>query len=121
MTDHTFVLASALQVYAANLIDQGDAVRAVPIATESLAIFRLRGNPYGISNCLGILGRLALLQGELDQAQQFFHEVMAIATSYNLRPTQCEWQPLLGIVTLYGGDVREARKLLTKSCPSVLN
>lgn len=115
MTDRTSVLASALKDYATNLIDQGELERAAPVATESLALFRMQGNPYGIGNGLGTLGRLALLQGDLTQAQRLFHEVVTIATSFNLRPTQCEWQPLLGIVTLYGGDAPEARRLLNES------
>jgi len=115
MTDRTFELASALDLYAANLIDQGEFARAAPVATESLALFRRRGNPYGIGNCLGTLGRLALLQGDLTQAQRLFHEVMTLATSFNLRPTQSEWQPLLGIVTLYRGDATEAHRLLSES------
>ena len=114
-TDRDFLLATSLDDYAENLIDQGEVARAAPVATESLALFRLRGNPYGISHCLGSLGRLALLQGDLTQAQRLFHEVMTIATSFNLRPTQVEWQPLLGIVTLYGGDAPEARRLLSES------
>ena len=115
MTDRTFVLANALLLYADNLIDQGEVARAAPVATESLAIFRRRGDPFGIAQCLGTLGRLALLQGDLAQAHKLFHEVMTIATSFNLRPTQCEWQPLLGIVTLYAGDVLTARRLLNES------
>ncbi len=61
----TFALASALDLYAVNLIDQGEVARAAPVATESLALFRMRGNRYGIGNGLGTLGRLALLQGDL--------------------------------------------------------
>jgi hypothetical protein len=115
MMDRNSLLASALGVYATNLIDQGKLERAAPVATESLALFRMRGNLHGIGTGLGTLGRLALLQGDLTQAQRLFHEVVTIATSFNLRPTQCEWQPLLGIVTLYGGDSPEARRLLSES------
>jgi hypothetical protein len=115
MTDRNSMLASALGVYAQNLIDQGEVARAVPIARESLGLFQIRANPHGIGMGLGTLGRLALLQGDLAQAHRLFHEVMTIANSFNLRPTQCEWQPLLGIVTLYGGDVPEARRLLSES------
>jgi predicted ATPase len=115
MTDRNSLLASALKGYAANLIDQGEVARAVPIAMESLALFRARENHYGIAECLGTLGRLALLQGDLTQAHLFFHEVVTIATTFNLRPTQCGWQPLLGIVTLYHGDAPEARRLLNES------
>jgi hypothetical protein len=89
--------------------------RAGPIATESLALYRARGNRYGITECLGTLGRLALVQGDLTQAHRFFHEVVTLATTFNLRMAQCEWQPLLGLVTLYGGDMPEAHRLLSES------
>jgi hypothetical protein len=58
---------------------------------------------------------LALLQGDLTQAHRLFQEVMMIATAFNLRPALCQWQPMLGIVTLYGGDILEARRLLSES------
>lgn len=113
--DRDFLLASALREYGAMLIDQGEVARAVPIATESLALFRARGNRYGITECLGTLGWLSLLQGDLTQAHRLLHEVMTIATSFNLRVAQGGWQPLLGIVTLYEGDALEARRLLNDS------
>ncbi len=114
-TDRDFILATSLGDYAEILIDQGEVARAAPVATESLALFQTRGDRFGISHCLGDLGRLALLQGDLTQAHRLFQEVMTIATSFNLRPTQYEWQPLLGIVTLYEGDAPEARRLLNES------
>jgi ATP/maltotriose-dependent transcriptional regulator MalT len=114
-TDRTFGLASPLEKYAVYLIDQGEVARAAPVAMESLALFRMRGIPNGIGDCLGSLGRIALLQGDLAGAHRLFQEVMTIAISFNLRPTQSEWQPLLGLVMLYRGDVPEARRLLSES------
>ena len=46
---------------------------------------------------------------------RLLHEAVTIATTFNLRVMQCDWQPLLGIVTLYGGDAPEARRLLSES------
>ncbi len=115
MADRTFVLASALDLYAVNLIDQGEVTRAVAAVAESLTLFRMRGNSYGVGGCLGTLGRLALLQGDLTQAYTHLYEVVMLATSLNVRPTLCEWQPLLGIVALYRGDTRKARRLLDES------
>ena len=96
-------------------VHQGKLAWAASVAREGLALHQMRGNAHGIGNCLGTLGRLALLHGDLAQAQRLFHEVITLATSFNLRPTQSEWQPLLGIVTLYGGDAPEARRLLDAS------
>ena len=107
MTDRTFLLASALELYATSLIDQGELERQHPLPRRLWRSSGCGGIPMEFGNGLGTLGRLALLQGDLTRADRLFHEVMTIAASFNLRPTQCEWQPLLGIVTLYGGDVPE--------------
>jgi hypothetical protein len=115
MADRANVLAGALSWYAATLLDQGEVARAAPIATESLALFRARENRYGIGDCLGTLGRLALLQGDLPQAHRHFHEVVTLATTFNLRMTQCQWQPLLGLVTLYDDNAAAAHRLLNES------
>jgi hypothetical protein len=104
MTDHDFVLAGILQLYAANLIEQGERTWATSYTTESLELFRRQGNWYGIADCLGNLGRLALLQNDLAEARTLLIDVMTHAASLNDRVTQYKWQPLLGIVTLYSGD-----------------
>ena len=84
MADRDFVLASMLQWYATNLIEQGEFTQAATHSMESLKLFRTQGNRYGIADCLGNLGRLALLQGDLAQAHALLHEVMALATSFQL-------------------------------------
>ena len=40
---------------------------------------------------------------------------MSIGRANKLPVTLCEWQPNLGIVTLYRGDAIEARKLLEEA------
>jgi ATP/maltotriose-dependent transcriptional regulator MalT len=42
-------------------------------------------------------------------------EVVAIGTTYNLPVARTEWQPFLGIITLYSGNATEARRLLEES------
>src|SRR4051794_28410111 len=44
MVDRNSMLADALNLNAENLIDQGELEQAAPVATESLALFRMRGN-----------------------------------------------------------------------------
>jgi non-specific serine/threonine protein kinase len=115
MTDLDFVLANYLFWYATFLFEQGEVARATPITAESLELFQVRGDRWGIGDGLGLLGRLALLQGDLAQAQTLFHKAVTVATSLNNPMMQCEWQPFLGLVALYGDDAPEARRLLSES------
>jgi ATP/maltotriose-dependent transcriptional regulator MalT len=115
IADRDFVLAAYLCGYATSLVEQGEIDRASPIAAESLELARARGDRWGIGDGLGMLGRLALLQGDLVEAQRLFHEAVSIAKSLNNPSMQCAWQPFLGLVTLYGGDAAEARQLLNES------
>ena len=80
--------------------------------TDSLQRFRQRGNHAYIGDCLGTLGLLKLIRGEIAEALTIFQEVMTIGTTYGLPVELAIWQPLLGIVTLYGGNAAEARYLL---------
>ena len=114
-TDHDFLLGTQLSAYAACLLEQGEFGRAATLAMESLTLFRTRGNPYESSDSLGILGRLALLQGNLSQAQTFLREAITVAASFSYQEVLCAVQPLLGLATLYGGDVAEAQRLLHES------
>jgi tetratricopeptide (TPR) repeat protein len=113
--DPEFGLAAAQWGYAAFLTEQGETAQATPLVTESLQLFRKQGNEVWVGDCLGTLGLLALLRGDLAEAQSHLNEAVTIATTHNLPVTLCEWQPILGIVTLYGGNTSEARRLLEKS------
>ena len=114
ISDQNFVLAAYLQGYAEFLIEQGELARAAPLAAEGLERARTQGDAWGISDGYGVLGRLALL-GDLGQAQRCFQEAVTIATTFNIRQGLCTWQPFLGIVTLYGGNAPQARRLLNES------
>ncbi len=115
MADRDFALASMLAQYASNLVEQGQFAQAAPLAEEGLQLFRARGDHHGIADCLGALGRLAVLQGDLAQARACLQEVISLATTFNYTVMQCHWQPLLGLITLYEGDIAEARRLLDES------
>ena len=115
ISDQNFVLAAYIKWYAEFLIEQGEFARAVPLATEHLARARMQGDPSAIGGGLGMSGRLALLRGDLAQAQRLFQEAVTIATTLNFPRMQCTWQPFLGIVTLYSGDAPEACRLLNES------
>ncbi len=113
--DRNFILGVHLWGYAALLTDQGQAVRAALIAKDSLRYFQKSGNQTGIGECKGILGHLALWQGNIARARKLLEEAVAIATTLNISAMQREWQALLAIATLYDGDAEEARRLLTES------
>ncbi len=84
MADRVFVLAAHLWGYAALLLDQGQGLRAAPVAEESLRNFQKSGNATGIGECRGILGRLALWRGDIARAPgRLFQEAAAIATTIN--------------------------------------
>ena len=78
-------------------------------------LFLAGGNRYERSGALGLLGRLALLRGDLGQAHKLLSEAVTIATTVGYKEVQCHWQPLLGLVTLYQGEMTAARQLLTES------
>jgi non-specific serine/threonine protein kinase len=115
LADRDFILATHFLGYAAILSDQGELARAASLAAESLRLFQARGNRTGIGESLGLLGRLALLQGDLPQAHKLFQEAVAIATTLNYPAMQYEWQALLAVTSLYCGNATEARRLLTES------
>ena len=115
MADTDFALASILGEYAAHLIEQGEFAQAGPCALEGLALFRARGDYSGMADCLGYLGRSALLQGDLVQARVHLQEAMALATANNLPVMRCRWQSLLALAILYRGDTEEARHLLNEN------
>ena len=104
-----------LWAYANALVNQGEFEQALPLLLESRDIFQQRGSRYGMSRSLGTLGLLALLQGDLARAYAQLHEAVTIATEFNYLWMIGFWQPVLGYVTLYRGDVAGARRILTDS------
>lgn len=111
--DGANLLAMTYFRYAMRLIDEtGQYVRAEALATRSLALFEQMGNRDMIAYALGALGHLALLGGALLRAHKLFQEAVTIATTVGNRMSLGDWQPKLGIVTFYLGDVTTARQIL---------
>ena len=115
IADRDYLLAGSLQACASVLIEQGKIAQAEPLVLEGLALFRARQHPYGIGDCLGTLGLVALLRGDLVDAHRRLQEVITIAMTYHFPVMVCEWQPLLAIITLYESEGIEARRLVTQS------
>lgn len=115
LADCDFILGNPLWAYATIQIEQGLFAQALPLLLESRAIFQRRESRYELADSAGTLGFLALLQGDLAQAQAYLDEAITLATAFNYQEMIGLWQPVLGIVTLYHGDPAEARQLLAAS------
>ncbi|MEZ4866277.1 MAG: helix-turn-helix domain-containing protein [Caldilineaceae bacterium] len=113
--DRDFLLAAYHWGVALRLIGQGEFSLAEHLLDGSLTLYQERGDRFGIADCYSSLGRLALLQGDLVQAQAHFHEAVTIATAASSPEKLRQWQPLLAIATLYAGDTAAARRLLGES------
>ncbi|MFN8468472.1 MAG: helix-turn-helix domain-containing protein [Caldilineaceae bacterium] len=113
--DCDFLLAANLWGYAMFLLGQGQVAQAARLLAESHELFRRRGNRAFAADCVGTLGLLALLRGELGEANACLQEAVAVATMHKLPLTLCSCQPLLAIVHLYRGDEAEANRLLQDS------
>ena len=85
------------------------------LSAESLTFFRRRNNRDNILFPLGNLGRLALVRGDVVQARLLLQEAVTIAAEVGSQMGLGDWQPRLGIATLYCGDAVEAEKLLIES------
>jgi ATP/maltotriose-dependent transcriptional regulator MalT len=120
LADTDFVLAANQLWYGDSLLHQGEVAQAMILVNDSLQRFRRRGNQEFMAECLGVLGNFALLRGDIAESHAHLQEAMAIGTTHNLRIVHAEWQWLLGLVTLYGGDAREARRLVEECLPLCL-
>ncbi len=123
-TDRDFLLSTHLMESAAYQLERGDVNQATAFATESLLLNRRHNDHYGnssaIGGCLALLATIAFQQGDLPQAHRNFQEVIAIAATFNYPTMRSEWQPHLGLVTLYLGDVAEAQRILRANIPLCL-
>jgi hypothetical protein len=114
-SDHDFILGNDLWALAQRLVDHGEFARAAPLLVESAQIFEARGSRWEMADSVGVSGLVALLLGDLPKAHALLHQAVALAGAYNYQEMMGAWQPLLGLVTLYGGDAAEARRLLDAS------
>lgn len=118
-TDRHFLLSTHLMNYAVFQLNRGEFDQARSLATESLLLNRQQENHYGnssaIGNCLALLGSIAFRQGDLPEAHRYFQEIITIAVTFTYATMRCEWQPLLGLVTLYLGEAVAAQRILHES------
>lgn len=115
LADCDFLLGNGLWAYATSQIEQGQFAQALPLLLESREIFERRQSRYEVADSSGTLGRLAFLQGDLEEAHAYLYEAVTLAEAFGYQEMIGLWQPVLGIVTLYRGNSAEARRLLTAS------
>lgn len=113
--DYLFIRSSLAENYALRLIDHGQFEQATALIQESLLCSEARGYGSGVAACLGNLGRLALLQGNLIQAHAFLQQAMT-TPMIDVQPTVlARLKLMLALTTLYHYDTAEARRLLLES------
>ena len=107
------VLGICLARYADHLVEQGEVEAAASRAMESHQFqFYVAAIRTWQAEGLAIMGRLALLRGDLTRAKTLLHEVTELAMAANAKNILGRWQPHLGLVMCYEGDAAKARRLL---------
>lgn len=114
-SDYLFVRSGVADNYAIRLIDHGYFAQATALVQESLQCCEARGYSGGVAACVGNLGRIALLQGDLTTAHHFLQQAVMTATVGILPPVLAKTKPMLALTTLYHNDVIGARRLLLES------
>lgn len=77
---------------------------------EDAVLFGARGSRFEMANIIDTLGRMALQQGDMAKAHTTLKETVTLAKGFNYQIMVGRPQPFLGRVTLYRGDVVEARR-----------
>jgi tetratricopeptide (TPR) repeat protein len=113
--DYLFVRSAVADNYAARLIDYGRFAQATDLVQESRHCSEARGFGSGVAACLGNLGRIALLQGDLTQAHSFLQQAVTTATIGIHPAVIAKTKPILALTTLYHNNTVEARRLLLES------
>lgn len=114
-SDYLFIRSAVADNYAARLIDFGRFAQATALVQESRHCSEARGFGSGVAACLGNLGRLALLQGDLTQAHSFLQQAVTTATIGIHPAVIAKTKPILALTALYHNDAVEARRLLLES------
>lgn len=110
--DFLFIRSAGADNYALRLIDYGKFGQATALIEESLQCSQARGYGSGVAACLGNLGRIALLQGDLSQAHTLLQQAVATATADFHPAVVARLKPMLALTTLYHDNAIEARRLL---------
>jgi ATP/maltotriose-dependent transcriptional regulator MalT len=109
------MLGVTLQNFGEKLFAQGEVERAAALAWEGFHYLQARGNRYERAQGLGVLGAIALFQGDLHQARVYLEEAVTIVSAAQSEPMLGHWQPHLALVLLYQGNPASAQQLLSNT------
>ena len=121
MADYLFIRSAGADNYALRLIDYGKFEQATALIQESLQCSQARGYGSGVAACLGNLGHIALLQGDLLQAHTLFQQAVTSASADFHPAVLARLKPMLALTTLYHDDTIEARRLLLEGLAILTN
>ena len=108
-------LGRLLRLYGDRLISFGMLIKAKAKYEESLARFRKVGDTSEIAYPLGNLGRMALHEGNLQQAHDLISESVTIARNAGNRVAIGDWIFRLGQVQYYLGELDAAEANLQET------
>jgi tetratricopeptide (TPR) repeat protein len=110
-TSERWDFGRALFVAALFAMQRGDYAATRGLCEESLTIFRVLGQPYGISQALNFLGDLARLQGDYVEAAAHYAESLPLVRQAGVKSDNASLLHNLGYVALAQGDTRRAAAL----------
>lgn len=100
------LLAAAFPTIAANLVDLGRWTEASALCAGSVEAAARSGNRFNLAATQVLMGRLAALQGRLDEARLFAEKAARLAAGVPV--TEAALRHLSGTIALIEGDHRKA-------------
>jgi tetratricopeptide (TPR) repeat protein len=110
-TSERWDFGRALFIAALFAMQRGDYAATRGLCEESLAVFRVLGQPYGISQALNFLGDLARLQGDYVEAAAHYEESLPLVRQAGVKSDIASLLHNLGYVALAQGDIKQATVL----------
>lgn len=107
--------ANALRGAAKLALQQGDYAQALSMSQESLELFRLVGDQWGIARQIELLGELAYYQGDYPQSVELFNESLTIRRAILDKEGVAVSLHQLGMIARDHGDTHQAKQLFEQS------
>src|SRR5260370_21551700 len=97
-------MSAVLILLAQGELSQGHAARGRALLEENLSIYQALGHTWGVAQVFSVLGRLAIQQGELSQAEAFLTDGARLASEAGDQRSLARTRLLLaGLGRLRGG------------------
>jgi predicted ATPase/DNA-binding SARP family transcriptional activator len=97
------------------MLGRGDTLRARQHLEGALELFRARNDLFGAAECLGGLGRAALLTGAYERAGALWRERLALRETIGDQDGIADARANLGTLTFWQGEHEAARALFESS------